>query len=151
MGKLMVEVKNLSKSFGDSVVLDEISFNVEEGENFVVFGKSGSGKSVLLKCMVGLLEPDSGEIKINGKSVLNLSIDELNKVRKHIGFLFQGSALYDSMTVRENLEFPFVRNFDFPPEEQLEKVRNVLEKVGLEKAIDQKPAELSGGMKKRIG
>jgi phospholipid/cholesterol/gamma-HCH transport system ATP-binding protein len=151
MGRLMVEVKNVSKSFGDNVVLDDISFNVEEGENFVVFGKSGSGKSVLLKCMVGLLEPDSGEIKINGKSVLNLSINELNKVRKHIGFLFQGSALYDSMTVRENLEFPLVRNFDFSPEERLDKVRNVLEKVGLEKAIDQKPSELSGGMKKRIG
>lgn len=147
----MVEVKNLSKSFGDSVVLDEISFNVEEGENFVVFGKSGSGKSVLLKCMVGLLEPDSGEIKINGKSVLNLPVDELNKVRKHIGFLFQGSALYDSMTVRENLEFPLVRNFNFSPEERLKKVINVLEKVGLEKAVDYKPAELSGGMKKRIG
>ncbi len=147
----MVEVKNVSKSFGDNVVLDKISFNVEEGENFVVFGKSGSGKSVLLKCMVGLLEPDSGEIKINGKSVLNLPVDELNKVRKHIGFLFQGSALYDSMTVRENLEFPLIRNFNFSPEERIDKVKNVLEKVGLVDAIDYKPAELSGGMKKRIG
>lgn len=151
MGKLMVEVENLSKSFGDNVVLDNISFNVDEGKNFVVFGISGSGKSVLLKCMVGLMEPDSGEIKINGKSVLNLPLDELNKIRKHIGFLFQGAALYDSMTVRENLEFPLVRNFNFSEEERLNKVKNVLEKVGLADAIDKKPAELSGGMKKRIG
>ncbi len=151
VGKLMVEVKNVSKSFGDNIVLDDISFNVEEGENFVVFGRSGTGKSVLLKCMVGLLEPDSGEIKINGKSVLNIPINEMNEIRKHIGFLFQGSALYDSMTVRENLEFPLIRNFDFSEEERLNKVNNVLLQVGLEKAIDKKPSELSGGMKKRIG
>lgn len=151
MGKVMVEVKDVSKAFGDNVVLDGISFNVEEGENFVVFGRSGTGKSVLLKCMVGLLEPDSGEININGKSVLNLPIDQMNEIRKHIGFLFQGAALYDSMSVRENLEFPLIRNFDFSAEERLEKVKKVLEKVGLEKAIDKKPAELSGGMKKRIG
>ncbi|HSD63815.1 MAG TPA: ATP-binding cassette domain-containing protein [Ignavibacteriaceae bacterium] len=147
----MVEVKNVSKSFGENVVLDDISFNVEQGENFVVFGKSGSGKSVLLKCMVGLMEPDSGEINIDGKSVLNLPLNELNKIRKHIGFLFQGAALYDSMTVRENLEFPLIRNFSFSGEERFEKVKNVLEKVGLTEIIDKKPAELSGGMKKRIG
>ncbi len=151
MGKLMVEVKNVSKTFGDNVVLDNISFNVEEGKNFVVFGRSGSGKSVLLKCMVGLMEPDSGEININGQSVLNLSLDDMNKIRKHIGFLFQGAALYDSMTVRENLEFPLIRNFDFSEEERYDKVKNVLDKVGLSDAIDKKPAELSGGMKKRIG
>lgn len=147
----MVEVKNVSKSFGNNSVLDDISFNVEQGENFVVFGKSGSGKSVLLKCMVGLMEPDSGEINIDGKSVLNISLNELNKIRKHIGFLFQGAALYDSMTVRENLEFPLIRNFNFSAEERFDKVKNVLEKVGLTEIIDKKPAELSGGMKKRIG
>ena len=147
----MVEVEKVSKSFGDNAVLDGISFNVDEGENFVVFGRSGSGKSVLLKCMVGLLEPDSGEIKINGKSVLNLPINEMNEIRKYIGFLFQGAALYDSMSVRENLEFPLIRNFNFSREERLDKVIKVLRKVGLEKAIDKKPAELSGGMKKRIG
>jgi phospholipid/cholesterol/gamma-HCH transport system ATP-binding protein len=101
--------------------------------------------------MVGLMEPDSGNIIIDGKSVLQLTINELNEVRKEIGFLFQGSALYDSMTVRENLEFPLIRNFDFSPEEREEKVKIVLEKVGLEKAINKMPAELSGGMKKRIG
>ena len=151
MGKIVVEVKNVSKAFGENVVLDDISFNVEEGENFVVFGRSGTGKSVLLKCMVGLLEPDAGEIEINGKSVLNLPIKEMNEIRKHIGFLFQGAALYDSMSVRENLEFPLIRNFDFSEDERLEKVKNVLQKVGLDKAIDKKPSELSGGMKKRIG
>lgn len=151
MGDLMVEVKNVSKSFGKNVVLDNISFNVEEGENFVVFGRSGTGKSVLLKCMVGLLDPDTGEININGQSVLNLPINRMNEIRKRIGFLFQGAALYDSMSVKENLEFPLIRNFHFSDEERLDKVKNVLEKVGLEKAIDMKPAELSGGMKKRIG
>jgi phospholipid/cholesterol/gamma-HCH transport system ATP-binding protein len=160
--KHMVEVKKLSKSFpvlssengreeGLHVVLDEISFNVEEGENFVVFGRSGSGKSVLLKCMVGLMEPDSGDILIEGKSVLHLPIDKLNKVRKEIGFLFQGSALYDSMTVRENLEFPLIRNFNFSAEEREEKVKTALKNVGLEAAIDKMPSELSGGMKKRVG
>ena len=147
----MVEVKNVSKSFGDNVVLDDISFNVKESENFVVFGRSGTGKSVLLKCMVGLLEPDSGNIKIDGQSVINISIDQMNQIRKHIGFLFQSAALYDSMSVRENLEFPLIRNFQFSEEERLAKVKDVLEKVGLEKAIDMKPSELSGGMKKRIG
>ncbi len=151
MGHLMVEVKNVSKSFGENVVLDNISFNVEEGENFVVFGRSGTGKSVLLKCMVGLLEPDAGEIKINGQSVLNISIERMNGIRKRIGFLFQGAALYDSMTVRENLEFPLIRNFKFTEKERFHKVKNVLEQVGLENAIDMRPSELSGGMKKRIG
>jgi phospholipid/cholesterol/gamma-HCH transport system ATP-binding protein len=147
----ILEIKNLSKSFDDLVVLDEVSINVKDGENLVVFGKSGSGKSVLLKCIVGLMQPDSGTILFEGKSVLNMNIDELNEVRKHIGFLFQGAALYDSMTVRENLDFPLIRNFSFSEKEREEKIKAVLEKVGLSEAIDKMPAELSGGMKKRIG
>jgi len=147
----MVEVKNLFKSFGDHVVLDDVSFNIEEGENFVVFGRSGTGKSVLLKCMVGLFEPDKGDIFINGKSVVHIPINEMNEVRKKMGFLFQGSALYDSMSVRENLEFPLIRNFNYSLSERDSMVKDVLEKVGLSKAIDKKPAELSGGMKKRVG
>jgi phospholipid/cholesterol/gamma-HCH transport system ATP-binding protein len=147
----MVKVNNLVKSFGDHVVLDDISFSIDEGENFVVFGRSGTGKSVLLKCMVGLMEPDSGEIIIDGQRVGDLSIRKLNELRKNTGFLFQGAALYDSMTVRENLEFPLIRNFDFTANEREEKVKDVLEKVGLLEAIDKKPAELSGGMKKRVG
>lgn len=146
----MVEVKDLRKAFGDNIVLDDISFNIEEGESFVVFGRSGTGKSVLLKCMVGLLEPDSGDIIINGQSVVNLPVEKMNEMRKKTGFLFQGSALYDSMTVRENLEFPLIRNFNFKESERLEKVKDVLEKVGLAEAINKKPSELSGGMKKRV-
>ena len=147
----MVEVKNLVKSFGDHKVLDDVSFVIDDGENFVVFGRSGTGKSVLLKCMVGLMEPDSGEIIIDGQNVNSLPIKELNELRKNIGFLFQGSALYDSMTVRGNLEFPLVRNFNFTSGEREKKIKKVLDQVGLLDAIDKKPAELSGGMKKRVG
>lgn len=147
----IIEVIDLSKSFGSNVVLNDVSFKVEEGENLVVFGQSGTGKSVLLKCMVGLLVPDTGEIFIEGLDVLKLKIKELNEIRKDIGFLFQGAALYDSMSVRENLEFPLIRHFNFTPKEREEKVKAVLEKVSLEEAIDKMPSELSGGMKKRIG
>ena len=148
---IMVDIKNLSKAFDDNIVLEDVSMQISEGENVVVFGKSGTGKSVLLKCMVGLLEPDAGEIYIDGKSVLKIPIKELNEIRKYIGFLFQSAALYDSMSVRENLEFPLIRNFNFSPKEREEKVKRVLEKISLEEAIDKMPAELSGGMKKRIG
>lgn len=147
----MVDIKNLSKSFGDYKVLDDISLKINDGENLVVFGRSGTGKSVLLKCIVRLLEPDEGEIFVDGEDVLKLSLKKLNLIRKQTGFLFQSAALYDSMTVRENLEFPLIRNFDFSAEERLKKVKTVLEKVSLEDSIDKMPAELSGGMKKRIG
>ncbi len=146
-----VVIKNLSKSFDDNVVLDGISLKINEGENFVVFGRSGTGKSVLLKCIVRLMEPDAGEILIESQNVLTLSINKLNEIRKHIGFLFQGAALYDSMSVRENLAFPLIRNFNFSSKEIDIKIKNVLEKVSLLEAIDKMPAELSGGMKKRIG
>ena len=147
----MVDIKNLSKSFGDYKVLDDISLKIKDGENLVVFGRSGTGKSVLLKCIVRLLEPDSGEILVDGENVLELSQKKLNLIRKQTGFLFQSAALYDSMTVRENLEFPLIRNFSFTAGERTKKVKTVLEKVSLEEAIDKMPAELSGGMKKRIG
>ena len=147
----MVEVTKLHKSFDGNVVLDGVSFIVEEAENMVVFGRSGTGKSVLLKCMIRLMEPDSGDIKINGKDVLQLGLKELNHLRKDIGFLFQGAALYDSMSVRENLEFPLIRNFDLERKEIDERVHFVLEAVSLLEAIDKMPSELSGGMKKRIG
>jgi phospholipid/cholesterol/gamma-HCH transport system ATP-binding protein len=148
---IVVDIKNVSKTFGSHVVLENVSLKVEEGENMVVFGQSGTGKSVLLKCMVRLLEPDSGEIYIEGSNVLSLDHKELNNVRKHLGFLFQGAALYDSMSVRENLEFPLIRHFNFTAKEREEKIKSVLEKVSLEEAIDKMPSELSGGMKKRIG
>jgi phospholipid/cholesterol/gamma-HCH transport system ATP-binding protein len=146
-----VEIKNLSKSFGNMVVLDNISLNIQEKENVVVFGRSGSGKSVLLKCIVRLMEPDSGDILIEGQNVKILSDKKLNELRKYIGFLFQSAALYDSMSVRENLEFPLIRNFNFTSAEREKKIIDVLEKVSLEDSIDKMPAELSGGMKKRIG
>lgn len=148
---IVVDIKNVSKAFGSNVVLNDVSLMVEEGENMVVFGQSGTGKSVLLKCMVRLLEPDSGEIFIENTNVLTLGAKELNVMRQNLGFLFQGAALYDSMTVRENLEFPLIRHFNFSPKEREEKIKSVLEKVSLEEAIDKMPSELSGGMKKRIG
>ncbi len=146
-----VVIKNLSKSFEDLVVLDKISLHVEKGENLIVFGRSGTGKSVLLKCLIGLMKPDEGEIYINDKSIPDLSMSELNKVRKNIGFLFQGAALYDSMSVRENLEFPLKRLFNFTQKEMDEKVVQTLAHVSLEDAIDKAPSELSGGMRKRAG
>ncbi len=151
MADSLIEIRNLLKSFDSNVVLNHVALDVKTKENLVVFGKSGSGKSVLLKCIVGLLQPEDGEIFVEGEDVLKMSLKELNKIRKQIGFLFQGSALYDSMTVRDNLEFPLIRNFDFSQQEIDNKVKDVLEKVSLEEAIDKMPAELSGGMKKRIG
>jgi phospholipid/cholesterol/gamma-HCH transport system ATP-binding protein len=150
-GKIMVEVTDLHKSFDNNIVLDGVSFSVSEAENMVVFGRSGTGKSVLLKCMIRLMEPDAGNVFIEGKDVLRLDIDELNNLRKDIGFLFQGAALYDSMSVRENLEFPLIRNFDIDRNEIDERVKFVLEAVSLIDAIDKMPSELSGGMRKRIG
>jgi phospholipid/cholesterol/gamma-HCH transport system ATP-binding protein len=147
----MVEITDLHKSFGSNVVLDGVSMHVAEAENMVVFGRSGTGKSVLLKCMIRLMEPDSGNIKIEDKDVLKMDIKELNEIRKDIGFLFQGAALYDSMTVRENLEFPLIRNFDLDRKEIDTRVHFVLEAVSLLEAIDKMPSELSGGMRKRIG
>ncbi len=147
----MIEIQNLSKSFGSLNVLDKVSINVNVGENLVVFGKSGSGKSVLLKCIVGLLKPDDGKIFVGDKNVVDFSTKELNKFRKNLSFLFQGAALYDSMSVRENLEFPLKRNFDFTQEEINTKVIETLKLVGLEDAVNKMPSELSGGMRKRIG
>lgn len=148
----VVEVKHLQKNFGDRVILKDISLDVYDRENLVVLGRSGSGKSVLIKCMVGLLKPDSGDIHVLGFDVPKLSEAELNELRLQVGFSFQGSALYDSMTVRENLEFPLKRNLGIYDTSKLnEMVMLSLKEVGLEHTVDQKPAELSGGMKKRIG
>ena len=147
----MVEIKKIHKSFEEMIVLDGVSLQVENGQNLVVFGKSGTGKSVLLKCLIRLMEPDSGEIFIEGQDVLNLDHKSLNELRKDIGFLFQSAALYDSMNVRENLEFPLIRNFDLDQKELDKRVNRVLEAVSLEEAIDKMPSDLSGGMRKRIG
>jgi len=147
----LINIENLSKRFGEKVILDDISLNVMSGENLVVFGRSGTGKSVLLKCIIGLLEPDNGRITIKGKETTNISVKEMNKIRRITGFLFQGSALYDSMTVRENLEFTLKRHSKISDNDVNEKVLNTLDLVSLKDAVDKMPSELSGGMKKRIG
>lgn len=150
--KVVLELKNLTKSFGDNHVLKGFNLKLYEGENLVVMGKSGSGKSVMVRCLVGLIQPDSGSISIKGEDIITIGHKELDLLRTEIGFLFQGSALYDSMTVRENLEFPLRRHKDkiknFTGTEVL--VREALQNVGLEHAIDLMPAELSGGMQRRI-
>lgn len=148
----VVEIVNLEKKFGDRVILNKVNLDLYERENLVVLGRSGSGKSVLIKCIVGLLKLDGGDITILGYHVPILSAKELNELRLQVGFSFQGSALYDSMTIRQNLEFPLKRNLRiFDRTELNEKVMIALEEVGLENTVDMKPAELSGGMKKRIG
>lgn len=147
----VIEITHLMKKFGKQQVLADVTLSLHKKENLVVLGKSGSGKSVLIKCIVGLMFPDSGEINVLGKEVGKLNGKELNELRKKIGFLFQGGALYDSMTVRENLQFPLVRIKKDLKEKEIEaKVKEVLENVKLLEAIDKMPAELSGGMRKRI-
>ncbi len=150
--KKVAELRHVAKRFGEQVVLEDVNLDLYERENLVILGKSGSGKSVLIKCMVGLLTPDEGEIHVLGYDVPHLSTDELNEYRLQVGFSFQGSALYDSMTIRENLEFPLKRNLRIFDKATLdERVINSLREVGLESSINKMPAELSGGMKKRIG
>ena len=148
----VLEIKDLKKSFGDNEVLKGFSLQLFEGENLVVMGKSGSGKSVMIKCLVGLLQADGGSIRIRDYDITVLGQTELDLLRTNIGFLFQGSALYDSMTVRENLEFPLRRHKKKlkMKETTEELIVEALENVGLEDAIDLMPAELSGGMKRRV-
>jgi phospholipid/cholesterol/gamma-HCH transport system ATP-binding protein len=149
---VVVSIRDLKKSFGDRDVLKGMNLDLYESENLVILGRSGTGKSVLIKCMVGLIKPDSGSITILDKDVFSLSPKELNELRLQIGFSFQGSALYDSMTIRENLEFPLKRNLGIFDRKKLnEMVTTALEDVGLSHTINQMPAELSGGMKKRVG
>ncbi len=147
--EIMVRIKDLKKSFGDNHVLNGFNMTLYKGENLVIMGKSGSGKSVMIKCLMGLMPPDSGEIEIMGNNVLEFEHQELDLLRKEIGFLFQGSALYDSMTVRENLEFP-LRKQHMEQSRKDELVFRALESVGLSEALELMPDELSGGMKRRV-
>ena len=149
---VVIAVANLNKSFGDNHVLRDFSMILKPGENLAILGKSGSGKSLLIKCIINLIESDDGIIEVLGKDVSNLDQDELDQLRAKVGFLFQSNALYDSMTVRENLEFPLRRHWGREQREsESEKaVVEALTDVGLEHTIDMMPAELSGGMRKRI-
>ena len=148
----VIEISHLKKSFNGLEVLKDINMTVKRGENVVVLGKSGIGKSVLIKCIVGLIQPDEGSLKVFGKEVPNMTEKELNELRTKVGFIFQGNALYDSMTVRENLEFPLRRNKIIKDKRIIDElILDALESVGLLEVIDKMPSELSGGMKKRIG
>ncbi len=149
--KIVIEINGLRKSFGTQEVLKDVSLKLFNGENLVVLGKSGTGKSVLIKLIVGLLTADGGTINVFDKDVNHLNRNDLAELRKKIGFLFQSGALYDSMTVRENLEFPLRRIKKELKEKEIDdKVKEVLENVGLADAIDKMPSQLSGGMRKRI-
>ena len=149
--EVVLSVRKLVKSFGKNHVIKDFSFDLFKAENIVVVGKSGSGKSVLIKCIIGLLEPDGGSIEILGSNIAGLSAESLDKIRARVGFLFQGNALYDSMTVRENLEFPLRRHWIKREHWNVnDLVMEALENVGLPHTIDMMPAELSGGMRKRI-
>jgi len=148
----VITVKNVSKSFGDNHVLRGVDLELHNGENLVVLGRSGTGKSVLIKLISGLLRPDSGTIEVLGEHVDELDEKALQQLRLKIGFSFQNSALYDSMTVRENLEFPLVRNKRHLSRTEINhEVEDVLDAVGLLQTINQMPSELSGGQRKRIG
>jgi phospholipid/cholesterol/gamma-HCH transport system ATP-binding protein len=147
----MIEVKNIKKSFGDKVVIEDVSSTMKAGQCNLIIGTSGSGKTVLMKCMVGLFEPDEGEILYSGESFTKMNRNEKTEIRKQIGMLFQGSALFDSLTVQENVMFPLNMFTDWPTKKKLERINEVLERVNLKDTNKKFPAELSGGMKKRVG
>lgn len=147
----MIEIKNISKSFKDKQVLFDISGKFEKGRTNLIIGASGTGKSVLLKCLVGLLEPDVGSVLFDGRDFSSINKKLTTEIRREIGMLFQGSALFDSKNVEENVKFPLDILTETPEKEKLEKVNHCLELVGLNKVNQKMPSELSGGMKKRVG
>src|ERR1700748_1861048 len=148
----VIAIKGLKKSFGSKDVLKDINLELKRGENVVILGRSGTGKSVTIQCIVGMLKPDAGSVKVFGEEVAELSEKELKEMRIKIGFLFQSGALYDSMTVRENLEFPLTRVLKVKDQTEIDqRVEEVLDNVGLSDAIDKMPSDLSGGMRKRVG
>jgi phospholipid/cholesterol/gamma-HCH transport system ATP-binding protein len=148
----MIEIVNIKKYFDGKMVLDGISGTFENGNNSLIIGASGTGKSVLLKCIVGLIQPDEGDVLFDGRSLYKSSISEVKKIRREMGMLFQGSALFDSLSVKENVRFPLDMLMNEMPEaEKSDQVMHCLERVGLELAINKMPSELSGGMRKRVG
>jgi phospholipid/cholesterol/gamma-HCH transport system ATP-binding protein len=146
-----IQVKSLRKSFGSQLVLDAIDLQVAQGETVAVLGQSGTGKSVLLKLIIGLQQPDAGSVRINGEEVTGIALHRLNEIRKKMGFLFQSAALYDSMTVEENVAFPLKRHTTMPDASRRQQVKKLLTSVGMEKDLNKMPAQISGGMKKRVG
>ena len=151
MEPVLISVKALKKSFGEQKVLNGINLKVAKGETLVVLGRSGTGKSVLLKLLIGLERPDSGSICIFGKEINTLDTDSLNEVRKKVGFLFQQAALYDSLTIEENVAFPLRRHEHLSDADLKARVEELLSTVGLKTDLDKMPSEISGGMKKRVG
>jgi phospholipid/cholesterol/gamma-HCH transport system ATP-binding protein len=150
-GDAAIVVQGLHKTFGSQTVLNGIDLKIAPRETVAVLGRSGTGKSVLLKLIVGLQKPDSGSVQIHGKDITNLSLDELNDIRKKIGFLFQEAALYDSLTLEENVAFPLRRHNKISEKEQKDRVKELLSEVGMEKDSNKLPSQISGGMKKRAG
>ena len=146
-----IVVHGLRKSFGDRKVLDGIDLTVARGETVAILGRSGTGKSVFLKLIIGLQQPDSGSIRIHGQEVTGLGLDQLNEVRKKIGFLFQQAALYDSLTVEENVAFPLIRHTQMSDSERKQRVLELLSQVGMDQDLRKRPSEISGGMQKRVG
>ena len=146
-----IVIDNLHKSFGNQTVLNGISLHVEHGETVAVLGRSGIGKSVLLKLIIGLQPSDSGSVKIDGQEITGLDVQRLNEVRKRVCFLFQEAALYDSLTVEENVAFPLSRHTNIPAEDRKKRVRELLGSVGMDQDLEKMPSEISGGMQKRVG
>ncbi|MES2372857.1 MAG: ATP-binding cassette domain-containing protein [Bacteroidota bacterium] len=147
----VIEIQGLKKSFGDHEVLKNINLTIQKGESVVVLGKSGTGKSVMIKCIVGMITQDDGSLKVFGEEIAEMNEDKLKETRTKIGFLFQGGALYDSMTVRENLAFALTRVLKIKDDADIEnRSKEALEGVGLADAIDKMPSDLSGGMRKRM-
>lgn len=146
-----IVIDNLHKKFGDQTVLNGISLQVKRGETVAVLGRSGIGKSVLLKLIIGLQPSDSGSVKIDGQEITSLDVKQLNEVRKRIGFLFQQAALYDSLTVEENVAFPLSRHTTMPGADRKKRARELLGSVGMDQDLEKMPSEISGGMQKRVG
>jgi phospholipid/cholesterol/gamma-HCH transport system ATP-binding protein len=148
----VVAVADLHKSFGSQNVLNGISLNVSRGETLAVLGRSGTGKSVLLRLIIGLEKPDSGSVRIHGQDIAGLAVDQMSEIRKKMGFLFQHSALYDSLTVEQNVAFPLQHHRrDWQKAERSDRVRELLAEVGMEGAVAKMPSDISGGMQKRVG
>jgi len=147
----MIETQHIKKSFGDKTILHDVNLVMETGKCNLIIGSSGSGKTVLMKCLVGLFTPDQGQILYDGQSMTNMPEDQKKELRQQIGMLFQGSALFDSMTVEQNVKFPLDMFTDLKHKEKIKKVNEVLDRVNLKDANKKFPSEISGGMKKRVG